>query len=322
MKQVEAIVVLMVCSSAQSFAAQVEPKAVSSLESPRSSVEAVRKSYTDGRDKDVLILAERALMDASAIGDIEMRAAELYFWKGSALRRLERFDEALIALEHSKRLGFGGPELYLERSLANKSLGNTKEAQDEYQEAEKRFPDDPEKRELYLRHWKWDSTDQPRFQLWIAPQAGWDSNIIGLDKNTPLQQGGVNFDSYYLGAYLSTKYYVVQNQKQLLWLEYQLLGRDYPQEQSVSFLDNVFSIAARQPLFESVELEVRGSWEEAFVRDTGHFRTQRTVGPALLLQPLRDLQVRLWGDWTAASYYESVPDPQDRDGTIARVGLT
>lgn len=100
------------------------------------------------------------------------------------------------------------------------------------------------------------------------------------------------------------------------------MGRDYPQEQSVSFLDNVMSIAARQPLLDNLDFEIRGSWEEAFVKDTGHFRTQRTIGPALLFHPIRDVQVRLWGDWTGASYYESVPASQDRDGTIARVGLT
>lgn len=302
--------------------AQTESKDPGSPPTPGSALEAVRSAYREGRDKEVLILAERALIDAKMAGDFEMKAAELYFWKGSALRRLGRLDEALIALEHAKVLGFSGPELYLERSLTNRSLGNAAESQQDYQEAEKRFPENSEERELYLKHWKWDSAEQPRFQLWAAPQAGWDSNVIGLDPNTPLIENKVNFDSYYAGAYFDLRYFLVQNQHQLLWLEYQLLGREYPQESEVSFLDNVVSIAGRQPLFEKIDFELRGSWEEAFLRETGHFRAQGTIGPAFLYQVSPDVQIRIWGDWTDATYYESVPAPQNRNGTLARLGLT
>jgi tetratricopeptide (TPR) repeat protein len=303
------------------FAAQAGQTTSPSTATSTPAIETVRSAYLEGRDKDVLILVERALIDATTVGDIGMKAAELYFWKGSSLRRLGRYDESLIALEHAKKLGFAGPELYIERGLTNKSLGHAEEAQQDYQEAEKRFPDDPDQRELYLKHWKWDGADQPRFQLWFAPQAGWDSNVIGLDQNTPLLQNAVNFQSYYAGFYVDTKYFVVQNQHQLLWLEYQLLGRDYPQEQSVSFLDNLISLIGRQPLLDGLDLEIRGSWEEAFLSGTGHFRTQRTIGPAFLVQPLADVQIRVWGDWTDATYYESVPSAQNRDGSISRIGL-
>ena len=303
------------------FAAQGQTKEVPATKVPGPSTEDVRRAYTEGRDKDVLVMVERALIDVS-VGDPELKAAEFYFWKGSALRRLGRLDEALIALEHAKSLGFSGAELYLERGLTNKSLGNAQDAKQDYQEAERRFPPDPEQRELYLKHWKWDGAEQPRFQLWLAPQAGWDSNVIGLDPHTPLQQGKTNFDSYYAGAYLDTKFFLVQDKHQLVWLEYQLMGREYPQSQDVSFLDNIMSVAARQPLLDNLDIEVRGSWEEAFVRDSGHFRTQRTIGPAFLYQPISDVQVRLWGDWTDASYYETVDAPQNRDGTLIRLGVT
>ena len=104
--------VMMVLASAAhpGFAAQTETKEVPSAKAPAPSLDAVRRAYADGRDKDVLVMAERALIEASTAGDIEMKAAELYFWKGSALRRLGRLDEALIAFEHSKTLGFAGPD--------------------------------------------------------------------------------------------------------------------------------------------------------------------------------------------------------------------
>ena len=305
-----------------SLAAQDERKESTPATLPAPTVDAVRRAYTEGRDKDVLIMAERALIEASTAGDPEGKAAELYFWKGSSLRRLGRYEESVIALEHSKALGYSGPELYLERGLANKSLGKTQEAKEDYQEAERRFPADPEQRDIYLKHWKWDGAEQPRFQLWLAPQVGWDSNVVGLDPNTPLEQGKTRFDSYYAGAYLDTRVYVVKNDRQMVWLEYQLLGREYPQDQTVSFLDNLMSITGRQPLLDNLDLEVRGSWEEAVLRDTGHFRTQRMIGPAFLLKPVQDLQARVWADWTDASYYESVPAPQNRDGSLSRAGVT
>jgi hypothetical protein len=100
------------------------------------------------------------------------------------------------------------------------------------------------------------------------------------------------------------------------------LGREYPESEDVSFLDQVISIAGRQPLYSNLDLEVRASFEEAFLRSTGEFRTQRAIGPAFLFQATRDVQVRLWGDWTDASYYESVPDPEKRSGTYSRLGIT
>jgi tetratricopeptide (TPR) repeat protein len=286
------------------------------------SVQEIRTAYTEGRDKDVLLLTERALLAATNRGDLDLKGGELYFWKGAALRRLGRSDEAVIALDQSKALGFSAPQVYMEHGLASRTLGDSQEADRDYQEAEKRLPEDPSLRDLFLKHWKWDGTDQPRFQLWLSPEVGWDSNVIGLRSDTPLLEGKPNFESYYYGAYLDARYYLVQNQRQLVWLEYQLLARDYPQETAVSFLDNVGSIAGRQPLTDWADFEIRGSLEEAFLRDTGHFRGQEAIAPALLLQATHDLQVKVWGDWTHATYYEKdVPEPQDRSGNITRGGV-
>ena len=285
------------------------------------SIQEIRTAYTDGRDKDVLLLTERAILAATTRGDLDLKGGELYFWKGAALRRLGRSDEAVIALDQAKALGFSAPQVYMEHGLASRTLGDSQEAERDYQEAEKRLPEDPEMKELFLKHWKWDGTDQPRFQLWFTPDAGWDSNVIGLRSDTPLLEGKPNFESYYYGVYLDARYYLVQNQRQLVWLEYQLLARDYPQETTVSFLDNIWSIAGRQPLTSWADFEVRGSLEEAFLRDTGHFRGQETIAPAFLIQATHDLQIKVWGDWTHATYYEDVPDPQNRSGNLTREGV-
>lgn len=286
------------------------------------SIQEIRTAYTEGRDKDVLLLAERAILAATTRGDLDLKGGELYFWKGAALRRLGRADEAVIALDQAKALGFSQPQLFMEHGLASRTLGDTREAEQDREEAERHLPQDPELRELFLKHWKWDGTDQPRFQLWLSPDAGWDSNVIGLRSDTPLLEGKPNFESYYYGVYLDTRYYLVENQRQLVWLEYQLLARDYPQETAVSFLDNVWSIAGRQPLTGWADFEVRGTLEEAFLRDTGHFRGEEAIAPALLLQATQDLQIKVWGDWTHATYYEKdVPDPQNRSGDITREGV-
>lgn len=287
-----------------------------------SMLEAVRSAYADRRDKDVLLLADRALLGVTKAGGVGLRIAELHFWRGAALRRLGRHEEALVALDQAKALGFREPELYLERSLTHSSLGHSQESDLERQEGERLLPDDLERRERLNYRWQQEAKDRTRLQLWFSPQFGYDSNIIGLDDDTPLQQGDVDFDSSFVGAYLDARYFLVRNENQILRLNYQALVREYPDESDVSYVDNVVALVGRQPLLEYLDLEVRASLEEAFLRDDGHFRSQRTVGPALLMQPFHEVQIRLWGDWTDADYYASVPQEQDRDGEMVRGGVS
>lgn len=287
-----------------------------------SMIESVRTAYADRRDKDVLLLADRALLEVTKAGGLGIRIAELHFWRGAALRRLGRHEEALVALDQAKALGLKEPELNLERSLTHASLGHSQEADQERQEGERLVPEDLERRERLNYRWQQEAKERTRFQFLFSGQFGYDSNIIGLDRDTPLQQGDVDFDSYFVGAFLDARYFLVRNQNQILRLNYQALTREYPENRDVSYVDNVVSLLGRQPVIEYVDVEARASLEEAFLRDDGHFRTQRTIGPALLMQPLHDLQVRIWADWTEASYYVDVPAEQDRDGTIGRGGVT
>lgn len=302
--------------------AQAKPTVLSGPETDQlQAVRAVRAAYKEGRDQEVLLLADRALLETTRAGDLAMKAPELHFWRGAALRRLGRHEEALVALDQARALGFQGPELHLERGLAHRSIGQIQEAEEDYQDAERLLPEDPETRERFLHRWKWDGKDQPRFQLVVTPQTGFDSNIVGLDEDTPLAQNDIDFDSAFAGVSLHAKYFPIMNDRQLLWVGYQNLVRHYTDEPDVSFTDNIATLGGRQPLFESFDIEVRAALEEAFLREDGHFRTQRTVGPAALWRPFPALRLRLWADWTDADYYDPVPAEQDRDGEILRGGL-
>lgn len=282
---------------------------------------AIRSAYKEGRDTDVLLGADRALLGTARVGGSGVRVGEIHFWRGAALRRLGRTEEALVAFDQAKALGFQEPELYLERSLTQRSLGQVEEAEKEWQEGERFMPEDLERWErLSLRRQK-EERERSRLQLWVAPQLGYDSNVLGLEEDTPLQQGDVDFASSFLGAYVDARYFLVRNGNQVLWLNYQGMAREYPEEPDVSYMDNVLAMVGRQPLFAAVDVEVRSSVGEAFLREDGHFRTQRALGPAILARPLEAVQVRLWGDWTRADYYASVPNEQDRDGTMGRVGI-
>jgi len=303
---------------AAAFQTEEKPGAAQSTAAP--SIDEIRKAYTDKRDQDVIVLADRALHEITLKGDPEERASELYFWRGAAQRRLGRHSEALVSLEESKSRGFSSPELQLELALVRRKLGDSAGAERDYQELERVLPSDLERQGRLIERWNLEGKDEPRFKLTISPQVGWDSNIVGLDPNTPLTQGDTTFSSYFAGAYIDARYYLIRNNHQILELDYQLMGRDYPESQRLSWLDNLFTALGRQPLNDWADLEVRASLEEAFMRDDGHFRTQRTLGSGLLLEPLHDLQVRLFGDWSLASYYDPSPPEQDRDGTIVRFG--
>ncbi len=283
-------------------------------------VDSVRTAYRQGRDGDVLAFVEQALLEATKSGD-HRKDAELHFWRGASYRRLGKHEQALTSLELARILGYQGAELYLESGLAHRSLGRAQEGDRDYQEGQKYLPEDLSLREQYNERWQREGKETTRFILSITPSLGYDSNVVGLDPDAPLQQDINNFDSLYESLLLDAKWYLVRNQHQVLFLEYQGQGRQYPSSNDLSYFKNVIGLTGRQPLTDWADLEVRAALEEAFVKEVGHFRTQRTVAPALLFQPLHDLQVRFWGDYTNVSYYESSTVAQDRDGVILRLGV-
>jgi tetratricopeptide (TPR) repeat protein len=303
-------------------AAQEDQKPeVARKSSPPPSIEEIRQAYSQRRDDDVIVLADQALHEITLKGDADQRTAELHFWRGASLRRLGRHKEARVALEESKTRGFNKAELHLELALVRRSLGDSEGAELDYHEAERVVPSDLEKQDRLIDRWNHDGKDEPRFKLTLTPQAGWDSNIVGLDPNTPLTQGNVRADSSYVGAFLDLQYYLVRNNHQILELEYQNMTRDYPESSKLSFMENLLKATGRQPLNEWADFEVRASLEEAFMRDIGHYRTERMIGAGLILFPWHDLQTRIFGDWTNGNYYQSTPPIQDRGGDIYRVGV-
>jgi len=301
-------------------AAQAEPKPQASQETAPS-IEDVRDAYRQKRDQDVIIKADQALHEITLKGDVDQRAAELHFWRGASLRRLGRNKEALVALQESKIRGFNTPELHLELAFVRRSLGDSDAAEQDYREAERVLPSEVEKQDRLITRWNREGKDEPRFKLSLNPQAGWDSNIVGLDPNTPITEGNVRADSSFVGAYLELKYYLIRNDHQILELDFQNMTREYPEASKLSFNDSLLTAIGRQPVTDWTDFEVRGSLEEAFMRDTGHFRSQRMLGAGFFLGPWGNLQTRVFGDWTNATYYESTPPEQDRDGDIYRVGV-
>lgn len=301
-------------------AAQTDPKA-EITQQPSPSLAELRQAYSQKRDEDVIVKADKALHEITLKGDVDQRAAELHFWRGASLRRMARYKEALVALQESKTRGFNTPELHLELALVRRSLGDSEGSQQDYREAERVFPSELQQQERLIERWNRDGKDETRFKLSLSPQAGWDSNVVGLDPNTPLTEGNVRSDSSYVGAYLDLKYFLVRNNHQVLELDYQNMTREYPDSSQLSFMDNLFTAIGRQPLNEWADFEVRASLEEAFMRDIGHYRTQRMIGAGFLLGPWGDLQARIFTDWTNGTYYESTTPEQDRDGDIHRVGV-
>ncbi len=301
-------------------AAQAEPKPQTS-QAAAPSIEEVRDAYRQKRDEDVIVKADQALHEITLKGDVDQRTAELHFWRGASLRRVGRNKEALVALQESKIRGFNTPELHLELAIVRRSLGDSEGAEQDYREAERVLPSDLEKQDRLVTRWNREGKEEPRFKLTLSPQAGWDSNLVGLDPSIPLTQGNVRADSSFVGAYLDLKYYLIRNDHQILELDFENMTREYPESSRLSFNDSLLTAIGRQPVSDWADFEVRASLEEAFMRDTGHYRSQRMLGAGFLLGPWGNLQTRLFGDWTNGAYYESTPSEQDRDGDIYRVGV-
>ena len=284
-----------------------------------SPVESTRLAYLEGRYQEAVLLVDRALAAESTLPGV---VPELHFWRGAALRKLERPEEALVALETARKGGFSGPELALERAHALKALGRDQEADRAYQEADRLLEEEPERRLRFSEEWRRTHEKEPDFRLTLTPQLGYDSNIVGLDKDAPLAEGDLERDSFYYGIVLAAKYYLLKSDERVLLIEARSLERSYADEPDLGYTDNMLSILGRYPLGESFAFEARGGLGEAYVRGEGHARTVRTAGPALIYR-LGDLwQIRLFGDWSDTDYYDAdIPAEQDRDGVLQRGGL-
>ncbi len=280
----------------------------------------IRTAYREGRDGDVVVLADRALKDAN--GDRALRG-ELNFWRGAALRRLKRHEEALVALDVAHDLGFARPELQFERAVALLKLGKQEEADRAFQEAEKSAQEDPPKLEDLRRRWREARDQDQKFQLRLYPQLGYDTNAVGVSDDAALAED-VDRESFYYGLKLSARYLLFEEKDMSLVLHYQGNLRAYAEDSDLSYSDNVLSAIWNGPIgkLDWLSYEIRGSMVETYLTEDGHFRTQRVLAPALIVRPDEAWQIRLWADWTSADYYEDVPDAQDRDGGIYRGGLS
>lgn len=310
------LLLLSVTVAAQTVAGEIPMNEDGSDVTPRT----VRTAYIDGRDQEVVLMVDRAL---SVEPDAELRKAlpELRFWRGAALRRLGRHEEALVALEGASRAGFRAPEVRLERALAFRALGQAEEAKREYQDAERLLPDEDERRARFLERWGEAAKESP-LQVKLTPEVGYDTNVIGIDKDTPLAADEIDRDSFYWGGLLAAKYHVLRKPGSVLSLDLRTQARSYSEEPDLSFTETVLSATGRYALAEWVEFEVRGSLAEAYLHDDGHLRTMRTVAPALLLHLSPSLKLRAFGDWTSADYYAAdLAVEQDRDGVIERGGI-
>lgn len=313
------LVLVMAAASVQAASAQT---LLDATRSGDSTVESVRAAYTAGKNKEAVLLADQAISQLANSEPPASLLAELHFWRGASLRRLDRLEEAVIALDTSQRLGLRVPELHLERALTRRALKQEQEAEQDYQEAERLLPPDDERRFRFAERWNKTSKTEPAFQLTLTPQLGFDSNIFGLEKDAPLIDADAEEESFYYGLVLGLKYYLHRSETQILALEYRNQLRAYAEDRELNYTDNIVSAVGRQPFLEWADIEVRAALGEAVSDGEGHLRTTRTVAPALLFSFSPGVQARLWGDWTDADYYVSdLPSEQDRDGVITRAGI-
>ncbi len=283
-------------------------------------VEPIRSAYLQGRYLEAVLLVDRSLAEKSPLPGI---VPELHFWRGAALRKLGRLDEALVAFDVARKGGFKAPELALDRALALRALGREQESEQEYQEADRLLQKEPERRVKFSEEWRRAHRKEADFRLTITPQMGFDSNIVGLDKDAPLGDNDLERDSFYYGAVFAAKYYLVKSDERILAFEARSQERNYADEPDLGYTDNTLSILGRYPLADTLAFEVRGALGEAYVRSEGHARTVRSAGPALIWFPASAWQVRLFGDWMDTDYYDDdIPAEQDRDGVLQRMGFT
>lgn len=304
------------------FAAAASPAEAQSL-SAETALEGIRSAYAAGRDEEVVLLADRAIGEEHASRRRTPALAHFYFFRGSALRRLGRHKEALVALELARKEGLAIPEVHLERALAKTSLGQEEGAMKEYQEAERLLPDDPERRARLRDRWERQGREEPDFAVFVTPEVGYDTNVVGIEKDAPLLAQDVDRESAYWGGTLSIRSYLHRDRGRQVELEFRSHARSYAEESELSFSESTLSATGRYPLADWLDFETRVSWAEAYLLDEGHLRTLRTAAPSFLVHAAEGVRLRLFADRTEADYYApDLPNEQDRDGVLERGGFT
>ncbi len=294
------------------FASAQESVSAARVEDPLGSI---RGAYAEGRNQDLVILADRALLhaDASAHGEIR-------FWRGAALRRLGRSGEALLGLDSAVIAGFDSPELHVERALVLSMLGRLQEASQEMETVRRMLQEDPLRREQMEGRWANREAVNRRFEARVRPQLGYDSNLVLIGDDATLFESADAKSAFY-GAIFDAKLHLLEPGPQVFDVAYRNSLRGYSSESDLSSSDNALSLTGRTPLGDRMDLEIRLGFAETWLQGEGHFRTERSMGGALLFRPVARVQARLSLGWSDADYYLSGPDEQDRDGVRESVGL-
>lgn len=274
-------------------------------------IEEIRDAFREAKHARVVELCDQALA--------KERNAEVLFWKGTSLARLERHLEAVEAIDEALALGFVPSEAFLEKALSLHSLGKSEEAEQSFREAERLAADDPERLEEIRRRWR----EATRIvEVRITALLGYDTNLLLINDDVRLFQD-VARASFYYGGILSARAMLVDEPHVRFFVDLQQQARGYTQESDFSFADTLLSSVLRTRIarLDWLSFQVGAYVGESWLFDEGHFRTQRGFVPAITIQPDDAWQVRLWGEGRQVDYYQRVPDVQDRDGTLARIGI-
>lgn len=290
---------------------------------PDVSLAEIRRAYVEWRDRDAVLLADKALQEG--VREPGATMAEVHFWRGAALRRLGRVDEALLAFQAAARFGYSAPELRLERALALSSAGRPQEAQSEIEELRTQAQEDPARLSGLEERWRNRTEDGPkRFEVRLRPEAGLDTNVFAVNSDAVLLNANQGNESPYYGGVLSARYWIVEGDRNALALslEYQNTLRAYADEPDLSYADNQLLLTGRIPLGSRADFELSVSASDAFLTEDRHLRTLRSFQPAVLIRPWDRVQVRLWGEFSNYDAYLNAPDEQDRDATYQRAGIS
>ena len=278
-------------------------------------LEEIRLEFRHGNHRRVIELANASISVSEN--------AELYFWRGASYRRLTQYPEALDSFDRAKDLGLSNPELSLERALTLDAMGNQEEADKQFQEAEGLGQEDEGllqriRETWHARH----SKEEKRFQLWFLPTIGVDTNIVGVDEETPLSEGDVERESFYYGLGAQARFNLWENQGARVFSDLQATFREYEEESDYSYTNTRISLTGLVPLVDRITGQLQLTYDEAFIDFEGHFRTQRGIRPSIVMKATERMTITLFGGWSNADYYNSPPSVQDRDGDTYDGGIS
>ncbi len=158
-------------------------------------------------------------------------------------------------------------------------------------------------------------SESPPFEAALRPEAGIDTNLLGVDVRFPVLES-LKRRSFYGGATALGRYWLSRPDPWGLTVDATETLRAFSADPDLNYSDTLVSVTGWGPTDRVLSGGARIAFAEAITNGDGHYRTLRDASIGSRWKPEESWHLDVAISVTNVDYYLDLPDPQDRDGAI------